>query len=469
MPRPAALAWLLLAAGTTSAHAQAVIDSLALRDHARALAHDSLLGRDTGSPGAAAAARYIAGVLGGLGLEPLAGDSFLQPLPLIRARLDADSRITVERDGARRTFAAHRDFVAPPGGRGSLRPFEGPVVLMPPGATGDGAAVRGSVLLLSEAPDEAMAGRIRAWIRAGAAGAIVPLADPAMFDAARARPAGRLFVDAAVDDPIWQPDLPIVYAGPDLVAALVAGANRAAAGEPVPLGRTLGADLRYDTEPVEAANVGAILHGSGDTSGVVLLTAHYDHLGTGPPVDGDSIYNGFSDNAAGVAMLLGIAAALRDAPPAHSVAFLFTTGEERGLLGSTAWAADPPFPLDRIRFVLNLDAGAPPAPPIRWRIAGDTTQPLLQRAADIVRRNGWTPDITDTRANSDHWPFMDRGVPAIFLVPGRDWEGLDEAAETALFQKWDHYHRPGDEWREAFPMAGLVRFAGLALEILLGL
>lgn len=78
---------------------------------------------------------------------------------------------------------------------------------------------------------------------------------------------------------------------------------------------------------------------------------------------GDSIWNGFIDNAAGCAMLLEIARAMAHDPPPRSVAFLFVTAEEQGLLGSNWFVYDPPVPLDRIRAVLNLDAGAPRAPP----------------------------------------------------------------------------------------------------------
>ncbi len=168
-------------------------------------------------------------------------------------------------------------------------------------------------------------------------------------------------------------------------------------------------------------------------------------------------------------MLLGVARALSAHPAAKPVAFLFTTGEERGLLGSTAWAADPPIPLDRTSAVLNLDAGAPPAAPVRWRVAGDTTRAAVRTAAAIVRRHGWAVDLTGANANSDHWPFMAHGVPTIFLVPGRDWEGLSAAERDRLFERWDRYHQPGDEWRPDYPLAGVVRYAELALEIVRGL
>ncbi len=112
--------------------------------------------------------------------------------------------------------------------------------------------------------------------------------------------------------------------------------------------------------------------GARDTA--IAFTAHYDHLGVSvPDASGDSIYNGFSDNAAGVAMLLGIAQAAargRVPPLRHSVLFLFFSGEERGLLGSDHFVTAPPWPLERMAAVINLDAGAPPGAPVSWRLAG---------------------------------------------------------------------------------------------------
>src|SRR5690606_14991674 len=140
---------------------------------------------------------------------------------------------------------------------------------------------------------------------------------------------------------------------PRLTAAILAGApiasNALDGSQPfnaLPLGREIAATIRTTTRPVDAANIAGLLPGSDPQRRreVVVYTAHLDHLGIGTPIDGDSIYNGFSDNAAGVAMVLAIADALRTAPPARSVLFLFLTGEEKGLLGSSYYAAEPLIP-----------------------------------------------------------------------------------------------------------------------------
>jgi Zn-dependent M28 family amino/carboxypeptidase len=146
------------------------------------------------------------------------------------------------------------------------------------------------------------------------------------------------------------------------------------------------------------------------------------------------------------------------------VLFLFFTGEERGLLGSTYYATNPIVPLADMRALINLDAGAPPAPPLNWRIAGDSAI-LGPLARDVAERHGWSVQFSAATPNSDYWPFARRGVPAAFLVPGDEWEGTSRARQAELRRRWDHYHAASDHWAEDFPFAGLARYATFALEL----
>ena len=177
----------------------------------------------------------------------------------------------------------------------------------------------------------------------------------------------------------------------------------------------------------------------------IAYSAHYDHLGIGlPDSRGDSIYNGFSDNAAGVAMLLAIGDAFagRSGRPRHSVLLLFFTGEETGLLGSDYYVAHPLWPLEKTRGVINLDAGAPPARPWTWRIAGgDGNSSLGHLARDVAADRGWSATTSPATPNSDYFPFHRSGVQAIFIVPGSaPYQGLTADSSQALRRRWDHYH-----------------------------
>src|SRR5690606_22524786 len=109
---------------------------------------------------------------------------------------------------------------------------------------------------------------------------------------------------------------------------------------------------------LETAHVVGLVPGRGAGSGdVVIYTAHYDHLGIGTPVDGDSIYNGAYDNASGVAALIEIGAAFArlDRPPRRSVLLIATAAEEAGLLGAEHYVRHPLFPLERTRASINID------------------------------------------------------------------------------------------------------------------
>jgi Zn-dependent M28 family amino/carboxypeptidase len=172
------------------------------------------------------------------------------------------------------------------------------------------------------------------------------------------------------------------------------------------------------------------------------LPAHYDHLGVGiPDPAGDSIYNGFADNAAGVAMALGVGDAFArerraDRGLAHSLVLLFFTGEEQGLLGSDWFVAHPRWPLARIAGVINLDANAPAARPSSWRIAGEEGDPLVELVRRQTAERGWRLTLAQASPGSDYYPFARRGVPAVFFVPGDGpYEGLSLTASDSLRER----------------------------------
>lgn len=464
-----------------AAAARARIDTLALREHTRYLADDRLEGRGTGTPGERLAADYISRQLERIGARGAAADGgYLQPVPLRVATIDdAATSVVVERDGARTGFRSGADFIVERGGRASFRDFSGAALFVGTAAHARDALagherLDGQVVVLIGTLGDRAAELIPDWTRRGAAGVVYLVPERDRFDAyARARGGERYYVDADVDEPAWQSPLPTIVAGPRLAAALLADAPLAPDAldgkkpfAALPLGRDVEATIRVAERPVRAANVAALIPGSDPAlrDEVVAYTAHYDHLGIGPAdAAGDSIYNGFSDNAAGVAMVLAIAEALVREPPARSVLLLFFTGEELGLLGSAYYAAEPLVPLERTVAVINLDAGAPPAPPRSWRVAGGTASTLGGVARGVAAVQGWKAEPSAPRPNSDYWPFLHAGVPAVFLIPGTEWDGVSRAEKEALHARWDRYHQPGDEWHPEFPFAGLRRYAEFAL------
>ena len=456
------------------------IDTMALRAHTYFLAHDLLEGRGTGRRGSDVAALYLATAAEDLGLVGGADGGFFQTVPLVEAVIDtARTRVLVTVDsGPAREFSTPQAFVPNVGTASTLIPFSGELVYV--GAARDVLASPGQLPVLTGrvamvrgpfGPAMAAADTLKAR---GATGA-VQLTDNAdqYLLYVRSRGPSRMFIAPeahAVSSFI--PDLPTVIVGPELGQALVPNlpVSGTAADRPfVVTGRRLELRIAAPPRAFASRNVAALLPGKGPNAGeFVVYTAHYDHLGISTPnARGDSIYNGFADNAIGCAMLLAVAEAMARGPqPDRSVLFLFLTGEERGLLGSDYFAAHPLVPPERIAAAINLDAGAPPGRNVGWMVAGGDRSTLGALAADVAARAGWKATSVGVSPNSDYYPLLRIGVPAVFLIPGPGpFEGLSADSSQVLRRHWGAYHDPADEWTPDFPFAGPARYADFAYRV----
>jgi hypothetical protein len=389
----------------------------------------------------------------------------------------------------------HEEFIADVGTGRTLHDFAGDLVYvgrapdilfrrsdLPP-LEGRVALLRGEFGASTAAADTLLA--------RGAVGVVQVVDDARRYRLFRqTRGPARLFLD---DDSLassFIPPLPAVLAGPRMTVTLYQGLtgvghgswndaylNGLAAGLPGPRrleGWRVEVTLRTHDRSLSADNVACLLPGTTLADTAIMLTAHHDHLGVGvPDLAGDSIYNGFSDNATGVAMALAIgqwAVAARAAGQGlrHSLVLLFPTGEEQGLLGSDWYAAHPLWPLERVRAVVNLDANAPAGRPVAWRVAGDDDGELVRLVADEAKRQGWSTAIAPPAPGSDYFAFLRRGVPAVFFVPSDGpYEGLDMTASDSLRSAmWTRYHQPGDGYDPAFPFTGLERYAAFARDVI---
>jgi Zn-dependent M28 family amino/carboxypeptidase len=457
---------------------------MALRGHTYFLTHDLLEGRGTGRRGSDVAALYLATASQELGLGGGADGSFFQSVPLVESVIDtARTRILVTADsgpaaGPAREFTTPQAFVPNVGTASTLIPFAGELVYVGtardvlaspgqlPALTGRVAVVRGPFGSAMAASDTLKA--------RGATGA-VQLTDNAdqYLLYVRSRGPSRMFIAPearAVSSFI--PGIPTVIVSPELGQTLVPNlpAPGTAADRPfVVEGRRIEVRIAVRPRAFTARNVAALLPGAGAHRGeFVVYTAHYDHLGISPPnARGDSIYNGFSDNAIGCGMLLAVAEAMAHGPRLdRSVLFLFFTGEERGLLGSDYVAAHPVVPPDRIAAAINLDAGAPPGRNLTWQVAGGDRSTLGALAAEVAARAGWMATSVGASPNSDYYPLLRIGIPAVFLIPGSEpFEGLSADSSQALRRRWGAYHDPADEWTADFPFAGPARYADFAYRV----
>ena len=231
-------------------------------------------------------------------------------------------------------------------------------------------------------------------------------------------------------------------------------------------GARFSAKYDVDAQVVVSKNVVARIEGAARPDETVLYTAHWDHLGIGAPdAEGDTIYNGASDNSLGLAAMLEIAFAYGKAPkPARSVVFLAVTAEEKGLLGSEFYASNPLYPLATTAGAINMD-GFSPGPLTRdFTISGNAKLELLDRLVDTGKRwnLSYVPDSKPEAGyffRSDHFPLAKRGVPAISFGAGSDLVegGLTAGQARRAEYTAKKYHQPADEFDPSWTFAALKR------------
>lgn len=163
----------------------------------------------------------------------------------------------------------------------------------------------------------------------------------------------------------------------------------------------------------ETRNVIGYIRGEVEPDSFVVFTAHYDHLGR---MGADNYTPGANDNASGIAMLLNLAQYYSRHPPHYTVLFIAFGGEELGLLGAKHYTKNAPFPLQKIKFLINTDIVGTGDEGIT--VVNATEFPkqfqLLQQIND---RQKYLPQIKSRgkTANSDHYPFYERNVPCFFI------------------------------------------------------
>jgi len=230
---------------------------------------------------------------------------------------------------------------------------------------------------------------------------------------------------------------------------------------------TFSAAYAVDAKVITSQNIAGRLNGSKRPDETVIYSAHWDHLGVGQPdAKGDRIYNGAVDNATGTAALLELGRAFAHAKkkPERSIVFLNVTAEEKGLLGSEYYSANPLYPLGKTVAVLNMDALDPHGPSRNFTTSGSAKVDLLDQLIGTAKQ--WKLEYTtDPKPEaghffrSDHFPFAKRGVPAISFGSGNDLIAGGVAAGDAIEKAYvaDRYHQPADQWEADWAFTGMAR------------
>lgn len=246
-------------------------------------------------------------------------------------------------------------------------------------------------------------------------------------------------------------------------------ALKAAAEKPefkaVPMGLKASAALQNSVRNVVSRNVAGLLPGSERTDELIIYTAHWDHFGMDPTLEGNQIYNGAMDNATGTAALIEVARAFKNlgAPPKRSILFLAVTAEEQGLLGSGYYAENPILPLEKTVAVINMDGLNIFGRMKDIRITGYGQSDLDDYVKDYAETVGRVvmPDPTPEKGGffrSDHFPFAKRGVPALSSGSGVHHVGKGEAWGLEQKEKFirEKYHKPTDEFDPDWDTGGLL-------------
>ena len=223
----------------------------------------------------------------------------------------------------------------------------------------------------------------------------------------------------------------------------------------VPLGLTASTAFDNAARRYTSHNVIGILAGNTRPDEYVIHSAHWDHLGRCKAnARGDDICNGAIDNAAGVGAITALAEAqVKAGPAARSMVFIALTAEEKGLLGSEYYAANPVFPLDHTVGGLNIDVPQVAGPARDVTVIGEGKSELdafLARALAVSGRYA-SADPTPQAGlyyRSDHFSLAKRGVPMLYLKSGEDFVIGGKAAGAAWQEDYtqNRYHQPDDEF-----------------------
>jgi Zn-dependent M28 family amino/carboxypeptidase len=487
----------------TPAHANENEEAL-LKSHVAFLASDAMRGRESGSPEYDIAAEYVASQFMALGLKPAGGnDRYLQPVPLVSTKLLDQGKVSLRGAKGDAILSFGDEFVASASLKVAALKMDAPLVFVGFGVVAPdykrndyaGVDVRGKIVVMLSGAPKSIPGEIRAHYGNGATKAVLAEAKGAIGIITVETPTRakvRKFEDVARD---WEskrmtwrlpdgsgfapgggaPGLAYIslkgaeklFAGvPGGASQIMAAAETPAAKmKPTPLGMNALIETNSQIIPMESSNVAGVILGSDPKLApeTIVLSGHLDHIGVGVPIKGDAIYNGAMDNAVGIASMIEVARRIMASPvkPKRSLMFLAVTAEEKGLVGADYFARHPTIARDKIIANVNLDM-----PIITYALKDviafgadrSSIGPVTKAAAEKLGLT-LSPDPSPEQAiftRSDHYRFVQQGVPAVFLVTGK----IDDGGSYDGFLA-NHYHKPSDQMDLPFNWTSGVKFVAL--------
>ena len=486
------------------------ISAQLLRKHMEYLSSDSLEGRGTGTRGAEMAADYIANELSSYGLRAIGDETdFFQRIPM-RGSLSLDeSCLRIQSGETERTLEHVRDYLLYRTGAETFVPnptslvfvgygiaapefeyndyqslnVEGKIVVFLSGEphSSDGNYFAGRESTIHSYPEA----KQRVAIARGARGSImIPNPREAggrnwdywirefSFEHVTLAysPAGNLSV-------LMNPSAAaLLFEGSKYSLADVVELDRKKRISSFPLTAQISFQGKFLQREFISSNVVARLDGADPNhlDSYLIISSHYDHLGRGPSVNGDSIYNGAFDNASGVAATLEMARVWsRKKAPRRSVVFLFTTGEEKGLLGASYYVDNPLVPLHKTFANINVDGLAlfdtfndVVGVGSQLSTLGDQFRLFVQRRGLKLARIPAEFDRAEAFTRSDQLAFAEAGIPALLIMEGLSWRHTSSKAALRRFVEWGRkiYHSPFDDMKQSLNWDAALQHSNLILE-----
>jgi len=497
-----------------TANAPSRINAPEIEAHLRFLASDLLEGRAPATRGGRIAEEYIATELQAFGVKPGVGDSsYFQRVPIDVVKADPATIRVVASGKANASLRFTDDVVVWPGSATDASNARGELVFVGYGAVAPeykwddfkNTDVRGKILLVlvNDPPAPAsepnlFGGKAMTYYgrwtykyeeaeRRGAAGMlIVHTTGPAGYPWHVVVNSNSTEHRLLLRDPKAPPPIGVRGWITDSAATALlaqAGLNMAQLRQraesrdfrPVSTGIIIDASMKNSLQHMSANNVIGVVRGIDPRvrDEYVAYSAHWDHFGIGPVVNGDSIYNGAVDNASGVATVLAIAhAAAEDVKPRRSQLFIFVTAEESGLLGSAYFGEHPTVPASKIIAALNMDVVNVNGRVKDLNVMGDNKSSLGPTLAQMVRAQGirLSPDAHPEAGHfyrSDHFSFAKVGIPAISVGPGVDYVGRPAGWGQKQAEDWTahNYHQPSDEYRSDWDLSGAAQLGEIVYRL----
>jgi Zn-dependent M28 family amino/carboxypeptidase len=482
--------------------------------HLRFLSSDLLEGRAPATRGGRIAEEYIAAQLKTFGVKPGVGDtSYFQRVPIDVVKADPKTIRVTASGKANANLRFTDDVVVWPGSATDAASAHGELVFVGYGVKAPeykwddfkGTDVRGKILLVlvndppaTPAEPNLFGGKAMTYYgrwtykyeeaeRLGAAGMLI------VHTTERAGYPWHVVVNSNSTEHRLlprDPALPAPIAVRGWLTDSAATALLAQAGlnlpqlrkqsesrdfRPVSTGIIIDASMQNSVQHMSANNVVGLVRGIDPKvrDEYVAYSAHWDHFGIGPVVNGDSIYNGAVDNASGVASVLAVAhAAAEGVKPRRSQLFVFVTAEESGLLGSEYFGEHPTVPVSKIIAAINMDIV-----PVNGRVRdlnvmGDNKSSIGPTLARLVRSDGVriSPDAHPEQGHfyrSDHFSFAKVGIPSVSIGGGTDYVGRPAGWGLALAEDYTahRYHQPSDEYRADWNLSGAAQLAEIVYRL----